>query len=620
VDEIEVHGNQHFSDKELESHVSVSEAKWYLPFFSHGKFSDLLVSKSVKNLEALYQGAGYSQVSVTPKTQRKGGDLTIAFQVDEGPRDIVDSLDIKGNNSIDRAQLTPKGLNLESGEPYSQQLLNKDRDQIIATYLDHGFLTMTFRAQVTHPKNDPHHVAVIYSIDEGPQVYAAVVKPIGSPNTRPATIQRNANIKVGKPLSQTALLQGEGQLYSLGVFDWASVDTRRPITDQSQADVLVKVHEAKRNTIAYGFGFEVTNRGGNVPGGTVAVPGLPPVGLPANFQTSEQTFWGPRGSLEYTRRNFRGRAETLNAGVFAARLDQRASAGWLNPTFRNSSWSSNVTFSAERSSQNPLFTSREGQGGVQFQRFMDAKKTKSVSVRYSFSRTTLTNILIPDLVLPQDRNVRLSTVSGSFIRDTRDDVLDAHKGIYESFQLDFNPSAFGSSANFGRVIGQTAYYRPVFGGGTVWANNLRLGLEASFGGEPIPISQAFFSGGGSTLRGFPLNQAGPQRSVLVCSDPANPATCSQITVPIGGPQLVILNSELRFPLGLLSKLGGVVFYDGGNVYGHVGNFWSDYTNSAGFGLRYATPVGPVRIDIGRNLNPIPGIKPTQIFITLGQAF
>ena len=152
---------------------------------------------------------------------------------------------------------------------------------------------MTFRAHVTHPKNDPHHVAVIYSIDEGPQVYAAVVKPIGSPNTRPATIQRNANIKVGKPLSQTALLQGEGQLYSLGVFDWASVDTRRPITDQSQADVLVKVHEAKRNTIAYGFGFEVTNRGGNVPGGTVAVPGLPPVGLPANFQTSEQTFWGP---------------------------------------------------------------------------------------------------------------------------------------------------------------------------------------------------------------------------------------------------------------------------------------------------------------------------------------
>ena len=197
--------------------------------------------------------------------------------------------------------------------------------------------------------------------------------------------------------------------------------------------------------------------------------------------------------------------------------------------------------------------------------------------------------------------MRLSTVSGSFIRDTRDDVLDAHKGIYESFQLDFNPSAFGSSANFGRVIGQTAYYHPIFGGSTVWANNLRLGLEASFGGEPIPISQAFFSGGGSTLRGFPLNQAGPQRSVLVCSDPANPATCSQITVPIGGPQLVILNSELRFPLGLLSKLGGVVFYDGGNVYGHVGNFWSDYTNSAGFGLRYATPVGPVRIDIGRIL-------------------
>jgi outer membrane translocation and assembly module TamA len=95
-----------------------------------------------------------------------------------------------------------------------------------------------------------------------------------------------------------------------------------------------------------------------------------------------------------------------------------------------------------------------------------------------------------------------------------------------------------------------------------------------------------------------------------------------VTVPVGGRQLFILNSELRFPLGLMKPLGGVVFYDGGNVYSAINfnNFVDNYTNTVGFGLRYSTPIGPIRIDIGRNLNPVRGITPTQYFITLGQSF
>jgi outer membrane translocation and assembly module TamA len=119
-----------------------------------------------------------------------------------------------------------------------------------------------------------------------------------------------------------------------------------------------------------------------------------------------------------------------------------------------------------------------------------------------------------------------------------------------------------------------------------------------------------------------LNGAGPQRLVPVCGNAADPSTCSQISVPVGGPQLLILNSELRFPLGLMKNLGGAVFYDGGNVFSKVGlgSFTSDYTNSVGLGLRYSTPVGPVRIDIGHLVNSVPGVKSTQLFITLGQAF
>jgi len=626
VESIEFHGNDHFTDKDLKSRVPVSKGVKYLSF-SHGKYSEQLVRKSAKNIEGVYHSAGYSEVKVTPKVVRDGGNLQLSFQVDEGVRDIVDSLQMEGNKSLTQQQIAPKGMYMEPGKPYSTDLLNKDRDRIMAAYLDHGYLTMTLKASVQHAKGDPHHVDVVYQIDEGPQLHTVSVETVGVVHTHQDVIKSNANIPTDKPLSETSLLRGESQLYTLGIFDWASVDTRQPVTDDPEAEVLVKVHESKRNTITYGFGFQVINRGGTIPGGTVALPGLPPVGLPTKFATSEATFWGPQGSIEYTRRNFLGRAETLSATAFAGRLDQRASSSLVDPSFLNTNWTSTLTVSAERTSENPIFTARLGGAGLQFQHYLDKNKQKSLIFRYDFRRTNLTNIVIPDLVLPEDQNVRISQVSGSYSRDTRDNPLDAHKGIYQSFELAAIPKFLGSNTDFTRVLGQVAYYRSLTSDSSlVWANSLRVGVEHALNGAHIPISEAFFSGGGSTLRGYSLNGAGPQRVVSVC--PTDDPTCGEtISVPVGGNELVILNTELRFPLGISmplvgGALGGAAFYDGGNVYTSVrlNNTFTDFSHTVGGGVRYKTPIGPVRLDIGYLLNPPPGIKSYQLFITLGQAF
>jgi outer membrane protein insertion porin family len=237
-------------------------------------------------------------------------------------------------------------------------------------------------------------------------------------------------------------------------------------------------------------------------------------------------------------------------------------------------------------------------------------------LRYNYSQTGITDLVIPGLVPAEDMHVRLSTLSATFVRDTRDFQLDAHKGMYETFEADFNPSSLGSNFNFGRFLAQTAYYKKI-PDNIIWANSVRLGFATAFSGH-VPLSQSFFTGGPSTLRGFPLNGAGPQRQIPVCSV-GQTGGCPLISVPEGGNQLLIVNSEFRIPVPLKQGLGVVPFYDGGNVFRTIG-FHGQYTNTVGLGFRYATPVGPVRIDFGYNLNAPPGVKPFQYFITIGQAF
>jgi outer membrane protein insertion porin family len=590
---------------------------------SRGKFSDKLLRQSVVGITAFYKNLGYEEVKVESDVVDREHEVYVTFQITEGAQTVVDNLTIEGNSSVTSAALSSKGgLRLRPGQPFSQKALADDRTHIMATYLDRGFLNAEFDSKVTRLANDPHKVDVTYTITEKQQVHVDDVVLLGNRRTRASLIKKTANIAPKAPLSQQAMLAGESALHDLGVFDWGSVDSRRPISDQENEDVVIKVHEAGRNEITYGFGLEVARRGGNVPSGTVALPGLPPVtGGAPNFTAEEKTFASPRGSITFTRYNLRGLAESASASLLISRLDQRALLTYTDPHFRGSSWSSLVSASIERTTENPTFAARLAEGSWQLEKPLNKDKTRRIQLRYRFRRTILSDLLIPGLVLTEDQRLRLSTLSATWIRDTRDKPLDASRGFYQTLDFGITPKALGSNANFVRLLGQTAYYKPF--GPTVWANRITLGLAKSFGSSSdVPTSERFFSGGETTLRGFPINGAGPQRTVPACSNPAVPSTCINLQVPVGGRQLFILNSELRFPLGIKEGLGAAVFYDGGNVYSAIGisRFIQDYSNTVGIGLRYKTPIGPVRFDIGRNLNPVTGVKATQFYITLGQAF
>ncbi len=591
--------------------------------FSPGKFSDRLVQTSIKNLQAVYQSEGFSDVKVTSAVTRPGDNIQVSFRVIEGPRDIVNSLSIEGASTFPQSQFAPDGLKLAVGQPYSQKRVQEDRGTVISNYIKAGYLISSFRETASEvSKSEPHRINVVYHIFEGPRTSAGNVLTLGRVHTKQRLIDQDVSgIRKGEPLTESDLLIAGSNLYDhTGVFDWAEVDPKEPVTTQTRDDVLVKVHESKRNDFTYGFGFEVIQRGGSIPSGTVALPNLPPIGLPKNFTTSETTFYGPRGTVQYTRNNVRGKGESLSFTGFAGRLDQRGAIYYIDPNFHWSSWKATTSFSFEKNEENPVFSSQQVEGTLQFQRAIDRAKKTILLAQYGFSRVDLTRVLIPSLVPTKDQHVKLSTLSGNLTRDTRDNPLDEHRGMLDSLELDVNTSKLGSSVDFAKLTAQAAIYREKFRH-IIWAASLRIGLAEPFANSYVPLSEAFFSGGGNSLRGFPLDGAGPQRQVEVC--PNGGTGCGvYIQVPTGGNELLIANGEARIPLPIKKGLSLVAFYDGGNVFPDVGfhDFTSLYSNNVGLGLRYATPVGPIRIDIGQDLNPVTGIKATNYFIGIGQAF
>jgi translocation and assembly module TamA len=189
-----------------------------------------------------------------------------------------------------------------------------------------------------------------------------------------------------------------------------------------------------------------------------------------------------------------------------------------------------------------------------------------------------------------------------------------------SLQLDFNTAKLGASVDFAKLNGQAAFYKEKIRH-IVWADSIRIGMAQPFANSFVPLSESFFAGGGNSLRGVPLDGAGPQKAVEVCSNGVKGCGV-YISVPSGGNELLILNSEARIPLPVKKGLSLVTFYDGGGVFPRVGfkDFSKDYTNNVGLGLRYSTPVGPIRVDIGHNFNAPNGVKSTEYFIGIGQAF
>jgi outer membrane protein insertion porin family len=216
--------------------------------------------------------------------------------------------------------------------------------------------------------------------------------------------------------------------------------------------------------------------------------------------------------------------------------------------------------------------------------------------------------------IPFDTTRRVAPLTMSFTRDTRDDPLDASRGRFTSHAFDWALARLGSHLRYIKYFGQYFAYLP-FGEPTIvpWANTTRnrlvvalgarLGMAKGLGGQGLVLSERFRAGGGTTVRGFDQDRLGPVDALG----------------PTGGDAMLVLNSELRFPL--YKFFDGVAFVDAGNVYPKLANFKPfELRASSGFGLRIRTPYVLVRLDYGFKLSQRPDEPRGKFFFSIGQAF
>jgi outer membrane protein assembly complex protein YaeT len=632
VERVSVAGNLYFGAATLQQLLSVHAAD---TLDRHGAYSQALVSADVSALETVYQNNGFSKVKITPETSAaetakvgvkaaKAAPLTLVYHIEEGEQLRVGTVRLEGNAHTDADKLLPL-LNTTADQLLSPGNLAGDRETLLTNYMSHGYGQVRVEVAQQIEPGDASKVDVVFHITEGQQVFVRKVLLTGLHYTRPDTVAKAITLHPGDPLNETALTETQRNLYEFALFNQVDTAIQNPTGGETYKTVLLQVSEARRWALTYGFGFEAQTgspQNSRNPNGRAAV----------SF----------RGLLDITRNNLFGREQSASLRGTYGLLEQRVNLIFQNPHFEGNK-NLGLTFSGGYANSRDVTTyvASKLEADLRFTEHFNTpgssiSQANTLVYEYSFRRVKVAE---DSLQVSPDERTQLSTavrVAGpgiTWIRDTRDSPLDAHRGTYTSFQDFFSSAPFGAEAGFNRLDLSNSNFFSFGKGRFVLARNTRYGQERAFGvagGELIPLPERLYAGGPTSLRGFSINAAGPR-------DP-------QTGYPIGGAGALINSTELRLPSPMLPWFGNtvsfVLFHDMGNVFANASDAWVSalrihqpdrqncdpatpssttppvtstgqqgpcnfnyFSHAPGVGLRYHTPVGPIRFDFSYNLNP-----------------
>ena len=533
-------------------------------------------------------------------------ELIIIFDVEPGAQSEVADIAVRGNAILPAEELLTI-VPVEPGEAFSYTRLRMGTQQIKQLYARYGFLEAAVDPEIVELDND--RVRLVYNVNEGARAFVSQIEIAGTTKTGKGWIQRYYDFKEGDLLTPDRIRRTQRDLYSTNAFREVNIRAE-PLggDDGSAHKVTLNLTEAKPLLFVYGLGYSTDD--------------------------------GARGLLELANTNLGGTLDSLSLRLRASGREQFSQLSFTDLRPFGARLPTTVSIFYNRNSNLIPFTRRrliDNAGNVsesdrgrsfglnRFAAFIQTERKlndrSSLRFRYNIERAGLFNIdpdTFPETeVTRNERAIRLGMFSVGISRDTRDNVLNPSRGYLISADHSIAARVFGGNESFNKFFGTYQSYRtldpltPVLRNSTL-AFSARIGLAGVFrdadrngdgaisdSEQRLPISERFFSGGATTLRGFRFETAGPQ--AVLEPRPNRPGELPTL-VPLGGDALAILNFELRYPLSQRFRL--VPFYDLGNVFRRVNDFaFSRMTNTVGVGFRINTPLGPVGVDYGFLIDP-----------------
>jgi outer membrane protein insertion porin family len=527
------------------------------------------------------------------------GAIVARYLIVEGPRTTVGSIAFAGAQSVADRDLR-QAVSSRPGDALSATRVAADRDAVERLYQNRGFRQVRVDAEIV-ARSDPSVADLNIAIAEGAQTFVDRVIIVGNRETKAETIERELSLRPGAPLGLSSIFESQRRVSALGLFRSVRITDVGDVGD-TRRDVIVMVEEAPATTVGYGLGLEGGERLRRTSEDEMAVASKFEVAGRGFFEVGRRNLWGKNRSVNLFLRGSVRQDEPPGEGL--AFNEYRVVGSYREPRILGVPADFDATAIAEQAIRSSFSFRRQGARAE-----LTRRLTRSLAVlgRYRFERTELFDVRIDpadrpvvDRLYPQ---VRLSTLSAVAIVDTRDDALDPTRGAFLSAEAELAARALGSEVGFGKGFVQALFYRKVpRTTRTVVAAAARLGLADGFAPDvvrlgpeveadtvDVPVSERFFAGGDTTVRGFTLDRLGTQE------------TLDRNGVPTGGQAVMIFNVELRFPIW--RSLGGVLFTDAGNVFRRPSDLdLGEVRGSAGFGVRYKSPIGPIRVDLGVKLD------------------
>ncbi len=605
ITKIEFLGNNEFDDDDLKSIMQTSEKGLFAWITDSGFLNMKKLDFDVHNITAYYHNNGYIKAKVGEPVityNKEDEGLNITIELHEGIQYGVGEVIIAGDLIRPAEELLEKvQINKENkGQVFSREVLRKDIMILRSVYVDEGYAYADVTPG-TKADDETHLVDVRYNISKGNKVRFERINITGNTVTRDKVIRREINAVEGEYFSGLLLKSSEENLHRLGFFEDIEVKTKKGSSDDLMV-LDVNVKERRTGSFSVGAGYSGED------------------GAFAMFQISQN--------------NLFGRGQKLQGSAKLGGQTTQADIKFIEPWLFDTPISFNFDiYKFERDYEDLYDTSdddyddytRDGKGTrISFGYPLTKNRLTRATVRYGYDDSDISNV--PDTASVELREMegqfRTSSVTLGLSRDSRDEPWNTHKGSLNSFSVEFAGGFLGGDLYFTKYQLRSAWYFPLFWDTVFLASGNYGYISERSGGKKIPIYQKFQLGGMNSVRGFDYGDISPRAEAI---DEDGEVISGD---RVGGEEMMYFNLEYRFPLFTEQGIVGLVFFDAGNVLTNADHTFprdnsfsfSDMRKSVGAGIRWYSPMGPLRLEYGKNLDPQEGEKSGRWEFSVGGLF